>query len=324
MDQPLTSLRHQPANCFVTVAATLLKLIVESREILMKSSRAEPLQLYPSPGTRARSLLTMARLPGCAVMGFAVILGETIASPVITVEAAILGFMTGFLVLAVNMVLSGFVRQNTITSQPARTRGSIVKHSDTLSFALVLGSFGVLFAALSGPLTLAIALLALAMIVAAEALRSKFGLLRSGFAGASIGLLFVYAGFAVGAPTLPLVIFAVIAFVSVTGREIMKNSSLNHSIQDDTKSKPEVPGKVERSKASAVCFLVAAAFGILPPVLGLVSSYYLPLALIADVGFLLTAISMIIAPTQRMVERNQKYSLLWMGFGLLAFVIGVI
>jgi 4-hydroxybenzoate polyprenyltransferase len=254
-------------------------------------------------------------------MGFAVILGETIASPVILVQAMIFGFMTGFLVLGVNMVLSGFVRQNSMISESASSSGTVVKQNDAVSFALVLGSFGLLFAALSGPITLAIALLALAMIVGYNAKLRRFRLLGSALVGGSIGLLFIYAGFAVGALTMPLAIFAMIAFLSSTGREIMKN--IGGVMHGSTESAGTL-GDAEGSSGSAVCFLLALAFSALPPVLGLVSLNYLPLAVIADIGFALTAYSIKISPTLRTAERNGKYTLLWMSFALLAFVIGVI
>jgi len=56
----------------------------------------------------------------------------------------------------------------------------------------------------------------------------------------------------------------------------------------------------------------------------LVSINYLPLIVICDVGFLMTAYSMLTSPTPRNAKRNSKYVPVWLSFGLFAFVIGTI
>lgn len=284
------------------------------------------MQPYPSPLRRARSFLTMMRLPSCIMIGFAVILGEAIASQIIPAQAAFCGFMTGFLLLGAYMVLNDYLdREIDATSPPNRPLPArVVKPNEALSFAIILASFGLLFAAYLGPWTLLIALLSVVMIVAYHAKVKRFGLAGNAFVGINVAIVFIYAGFAVGSPTWPLAIFAGMAFLSGMGRETMKNLAKVSGDSVGAKSAAATEGYTEAGKQSAILFLAAMALSILPLILGLVSSYYLPLVAICDIGFLLTAYSMMTSPTPRNAKRNQNYALLWMSFGLLAFVVGTI
>jgi 4-hydroxybenzoate polyprenyltransferase len=279
------------------------------------------LQPYQSPTTQTRSLLTAMRLPGCLMMGFGIILGEAVASQTIPAIAATCGFITGFLLLGANMVLNQFDPQT--SSQPnGSLTTSALKPNQALSFAIILASFGLLSAAYLGPWTLLIASLNVTVLVAYHAKLRRLGFMGDAFAGANIALLFICAGYAVGNPTWPLVIFAIMAFLTTVGREIMK--SLGMAPVDRHEREPASEDHARAGKNSATFFIAAVIFSALPLVLGLVSSYYIPLTVIGDVGLLLTAFSMVTSPTQRNAKRNENYVWLWMGFGLLAFVIGAI
>lgn len=255
------------------------------------------------------------------MMGFGIILGEAVASQVIPAIAATCGFMTGFLLLGANMVLNQFDPKTGSRPNGILPTGA-VKPNEALSFAIILASFGLLFAAYLGHWTLLIALLNVTILVAYHAKLKRLGLMGDAFAGANIALLFIYAGYAVGNPTWPLAIFAIMAFLTTMGREIMKNVAMTPVDRPEREPVSEDPTRA--GKNSAIFFLAAVTLSSLPLVLGLVSSYYVPLAVICDVGLLMTAFSMVTSPTQRNAKRNENYVLLWMGFGLLAFVIGAI
>jgi 4-hydroxybenzoate polyprenyltransferase len=188
--------------------------------------------------------------------------------------------------------------------------------------AIAAASFGLLSAAYLGLETLSIALLSLLFLFAYHVGAKRLGLLGDALAGAIVGLFFIYAGFAVGSPSWSLVIFAIMAFLATMAREIMKEvavASVNPSKDDSPRENPSQIGR-----KSATFFLATVAVSALPVAFGLVTSYYLPLAVICDIGLLLTAFSMIAGPTQRTAKRNENYVLLWMSFGLLAFLIGAI
>lgn len=269
------------------------------------------------PRSRPHSLLAMMHLPSCVIMGFAIVLGEAVASPIVTAQAAFWGFMTGFLLVGAYMVLNDNDQATSTPDQPVRTAPTRA----ALSFAVVLASFGLLSAAYLGLSTLIVALLSTLIVMAYHARVKKHRLLGNVFVGTNTAITFIFAGFAVGSLTWPLAIFALMAFFVSMGRETAKALSDSFS---GAKSAAMSIGIAEIGKQTALLFFAAVVLSILPLILGLVSNYYIPLVVICDIGFLLTAYSMITSPTPRNAKRNEKYVLLWLSFGLLAFVMGTI
>ena len=260
-------------------------------------------------------------------MGFAVILGEAIASPDIPPRAAFFGFITGFLLLGACTIQDLDIRSSWFGGKELDHGGYLVNPNEAISVAIVLASLGLLSAAYLGSLALLTALLCTAVIIAYHARMKKIELAKDAFAGSFVALMLVFAGFAVGGPTLLLLICSILALFSSTGRSIMKNmfeTMTNLPRQAESDQDPTGNRASGAGKQSAACFLAAVGTSALPVLRGLVSIYYIPLAVICDVGFLLTAYSLSSSPTFHSARRSEKYVLLWMSFGLLAFLIGTI
>lgn len=285
------------------------------------------MQPYSSPVQRFVRLFSMMRLPNCVMIGFAVIVGELIASTTVPARAAFYGFMTGFLLLAASMIVNDyFDREIDAINEPQRPLPSgVVKPSEALSFAVILVSLGLLFAANSGIATLLIALASIAVMISYNARIKKFGLLGNAFVSANVAIPFIYGGFAVGSPTFSLGIFALLAFLSSMGREIVKGIvDVAGDAAKGVRSVASTKGTENAAKYSAGIFIAAVALSALPLLLGLVSYYYVPLVAICDIGFLLTTYSLLTNPEPKNAKRNKNFVLVWMTFGLLAFVIGTI
>lgn len=285
------------------------------------------MQPYPSLFKRTIGLLTMMRLPNCVMIGFAVIVGELIASQTVPARAAFYGFITGFLLLAASMVLNDyFDREIDAINEPQRPLpAGLVRPTEAVSFAIVLTSFGFLSAANSGMWTLLIALASVVIMVLYNARIKKLGLLGNILVSGNVAIPFIYGGFAVGSPTWSLVIFAMLAFLSSLGREIVKGIiDVPGDSARGVKSVAATKGSGHAAKEGAALFLAAVALSVLPLLLGLVSSHYIPLVAICDTGFLLTAYSLLTDPSPRNAKRNKKYVLVWMTFGLLAFLTGTL
>lgn len=266
----------------------------------------------------------MMHLPTCFVAGLAVILGEAIASNVVPAEAAFSGFMTGLLLSAAHMALNDSDREMKQNSRSNEALNRVaVKPSQVFSLATVLASLGVLFAAHLGYFTFLVACVNVAVIAAYHAKLKDSQLVGGVFVGLNSAILFTYGGFAVGSFTLPLAIAASMVFLSSMGRNVMMKPERATAEQS-----PEIKGAIASQevdgKISGILFVATALTGVVPVLLGLVSSYYIPLAVVCDVGFLLTAYSMLTNPTVRIARRNENYVLVWLGFGLLAFLTGVI
>ncbi len=287
-------------------------------------------QPYVSPAQKILGLLSMMRLPNCVMIGFAVIVGEVIASPIFSAKAAFYGFMTGFLLLSASMVLNDyFDREIDAINEPERPLpAGVLKPSGALSFSIILGALGFWFAASSGTAakaTVLIAFLSVVVMVLYNSRLKKTGLLGNALVSTNVAIPFIYGGFVVANPTWSLGIFSLLAFLSSMGREIMKGII---DVAGDTakgvRSVAATKGNQTAAKYGAALFVVAVALSGLPLILGIVSSYYIPLVAICDIGFLLTAYSLITNPSPSHAKRNKNYVLVWMTFGMLAFVIGTL
>jgi geranylgeranylglycerol-phosphate geranylgeranyltransferase len=285
------------------------------------------LQKHASASEKATALISMMRLPNCFMMGFAVIVGEAIASSVISTNVAFYGFMTGFLLLGSSMVLNDYYdREIDAINEPQRPlpAGRIIP-LEAIFFAAILTSIGFLFATMTGIKTLMIAAVSMSTSVAYNSNFKKTGLLGNGLVSANVAVPFIYGGFAVGNPSWTLLIFAILAFLSSLGREIVKGIvDVTGDIAKGVRSVAVIKGNSEAAKQGTAFFLLAVALSALPIAFHMVSLYYVPIVVICDVGFLLTCYSLVTDPTPGNAKRNKKYVLVWMTFGLLAFVIGTL
>lgn len=290
-----------------------------------RNGRSKALETNQRSANKISGLLSMMRLPNCFMIGFAVIVGEFISSPVVLTTSAFYGFMAGFLLLGASMVLNDyFDREIDAINEPQRPIPSgTVTGQEALSFALVLASLGLLASARTGIATLLIAALSLLIMVSYNARIKKTGLLGNMFVSMNVAIPFIYGGFAVARPNWAVTIFALLAFLSSVGREIVKGIS---DVPGDTsrgvRSIAATKGNKVAAKYGATFFVAAVLLSVLPPLLGLVTYLYIPLVIICDIGFLLTTYSILSNSTAQSAKRNKKYVLLWMLFGLLAFLMG--
>jgi len=287
----------------------------------------EELQTKEQRPTKIRDLFSMMRTPNCVMIGFAVIVGEFIASTAVTARAMFYGFMAGFLLLAASMIVNDyFDREIDAVNEPNRPLPSgRIKSSEALSFALILGALGLLSAAKTGLDTLILAVFSLVVMLAYDSRVKKTGLLGNLFVGLNIAIPFIYGGFAVAHPTWVVAIFALLALLSGVGREIVKGiTDVAGDRSRGVKSIAATKGNPTAAKYGAACFVSAVALSSLPLLLGLVSFYYVPLVVVCDIGFLLTTYSILSSPTPGSAKRNKKYVLLWMTFGMLAFLMGTL
>ena len=73
---------------------------------------------------------------------------------------------------------------------------------------------------------------------------------------------------------------------------------------------------------AAALYGAAVAISVYPPLVGWVTLLYIPFILVADLGFLFSALSIARRPTKENAKRTKKVSLLWMLLGLVAFLTG--
>jgi geranylgeranylglycerol-phosphate geranylgeranyltransferase len=284
-------------------------------------------QYSNSPLQKPIGLVHMMRLPNCIMIGLAVVVGEALVSQAITARAAFYGFMTGFLLLASSMILNDyFDREIDRINEPKRPLAAgTVKPAEAISFAIIVASLGMFFAANLGAVALLIAVASIVIMILYNARVKKLGLIGNAFVSINVAIPFIFGGFAVGNPTWSLGIFTLLAFLSSLGREIMKGIvDVAGDSAKGVKTVAAISGNVRAASQGATLFLGAVGLSVLPLFLGLVSFYYIPLVVICDVGFVLTAYSIKTDPSPRNAKRSKNFVLVWMTFGLLAFVFGAI
>jgi geranylgeranylglycerol-phosphate geranylgeranyltransferase len=115
------------------------------------------------------------------------------------------------------------------------------------------------------------------------------------------------------------------AFLSNTGREVAKGIV---DVQGDKsygiKTMAVRFGTRKAALSAAFFFLFAVALSILPPVLGIVSVWFIPFVLVTDVGLIWCSISLNLKPERENARKIKKLVLFLFIFGLLAFVAGML
>jgi len=157
---------------------------------------------------------------------------------------------------------------------------------------------------------------------------STFGK-RSGFAGnllvsACIAAPFLYGSLiAVNLIEINILLFASMAFLSNTGREVAKGIV---DVQGDgahnIRTLAVVFGEKKAAFAAAALFIFAVCLSVLPPVLNLVSIWYVPFVLVIDIGLVWCSASLIRNSSREKARQIKKIVLYLFIFGLLAFIFG--
>jgi geranylgeranylglycerol-phosphate geranylgeranyltransferase len=196
--------------------------------------------------------------------------------------------------------------------------------------ALVVTSF---LTAVGFVFAIAVSLFCLLFAVAAWVIMvaySTFGK-RSGFAGnllvsACIAAPFLYGSLiAVNLVEINILLFASMAFLSNTGREVAKGIV---DVQGDGAHKVRtlavVFGEKKAAFAAAALFSFAVCLSILPPVLNLISFWYVPFVLVTDIGLIWCSVSLISNSSREKARQIKKVVLYLFVFGLLAFIFGML
>jgi geranylgeranylglycerol-phosphate geranylgeranyltransferase len=119
--------------------------------------------------------------------------------------------------------------------------------------------------------------------------------------------------------------FAVIAFLSNTGREITKGIVDVEGDRSRNVKTLAVSFGEKRAAAAAVAFYVLAV--LLTPVpwfLNLVSIWFIPLVVVTDLGLLASSVLLLKNYSRNNARRVKNMVLYWLALGLLAFIAGAV
>jgi len=266
------------------------------------------------------------------MMGLAVIVGASLAlaesfSTAVALNL-LLGFITAFTLSGASMAINDYYDYEIDKiNEPNRPIPSgIVKHRESVVFAFILILIGLATSALTTPFSLmllTVAAVSLLLSVAYVTKGKKTGLPGNFLVSACVAISFVYGSFIVGQGYIKVLLFAALAFLSNTGREVAKG--IVDVEGDRTKGMRTVMvvhgGKVASVVAS--CFFLSAVFlSLFPWLLGLVSVWYVPFVVVADVGFAASSVMLVQNHSRENARRTKNLVLVWMLLGMLSFFAG--
>jgi len=274
-------------------------------------------------------LLRIIRPTNCLIMSFAVLVGASLTGLGNLHWLSLLyGALTSFALTGAAMAVNDYYDYDIDKiNEPSRPipSGEVSKKAALLATG-ILTAVGFIFAYAVSLFCLLFAIGAWTIMVA----YSTFGK-RSGFAGnllvsACIAAPFLYGSLiAVNKVEANILLFASMAFLSNTGREVAKGivdvqGDAAHSI----KTVAVVLGQRKAAFAAAALFIFAICLSPLPLVFSLVSLWFVPFVLVTDVGLAWCSVSLIRNPHRENARRIKKIVLFLFIFGLLAFIFGML
>jgi len=267
------------------------------------------------------------------MMGFAVIVGAVLAENNILGDRwpnLVYGFFTGFLLTAASMVINDYCdREIDAINEPTRPIPSgLIKPKEALAFAAILTALGLATALLNSttavPQCLMAAIIFWLISVVYVTLGKRTGLPGNFLVSACVSAPFIYGSLAVaGTVKANIWIFVSMVFLSNTGREVTKGIV---DVQGDkarnVKTVAVLFGERKAAILSVLFYLFSVALTPLPPLLGLVSVWFIPIVAVTDVGFIISSIILLRDYSRENAKKVKNHILGWFLVGLFAFIAG--
>jgi geranylgeranylglycerol-phosphate geranylgeranyltransferase len=283
---------------------------------------------------KLRGFVGLMRPVNCVMMGFAVFVGVILASPALSNLnwlSILYGFLTGFTFCAAAMVINDYYdRKIDAINEPARPIPSgTVKPKEALAFMAALILFGFTFSLLVAPyglLCFVVAAISLVLTATYLTVGKRTGLPGNFLVSACVAIPFIYGSIvAVGTIGLNVLLFASMAFLSNTGREITKG--IVDTAGDRAEGVKTVAVRFGDGIAAAVAVVFFISAVVLTPVtwmMGLVGILFIPFVLVTDIGLAVCSAVLLLDHSREKSRRIKNVVLLLFVFGLLAYVFGVI
>ncbi len=278
--------------------------------------------------------LRLMRPVNCFMMGLAVIVGAALASPTRVSSdwlSIMYGCITGFALTAASMAINDYYdRAIDAINEPKRPIPSgVIKPKEALAFASVLTAIGFVAAYLTNtanPLPLFTAIIAWGIFTTYTTIGKRSGLPGNLLVSACVATPFIYGSVALTAGVeLNVLLFASMAFLSNTGREVTKGIvDVEGDKTQNVKTLAVRYGEKNAAAVAIVFFLAAVLLSPIPWLLGLVSMWFVPFVLVTDVGLAVSSFMLFRDHSREKARKIKNTVLLWFVFGLLAFIFGLL
>jgi geranylgeranylglycerol-phosphate geranylgeranyltransferase len=182
---------------------------------------------------------------------------------------------------------------------------------------------GTMISAFLNTLALLITLVSLVLMVYYNTVGKRTGFFGNIIVSVCVSLPFIFGGYVVENMKLLLWLFAVMAFLSNLGREVTKGiTDITGDSVHGVKTLAVVFGPRTASLIAVLLFVGAIGLSFFPPILRLVSAYYLPAVAVSDVGFITSILSLLRDQSVENAKTVKSRVLIWMALGLVAFLLG--
>jgi len=277
--------------------------------------------------SRALAYIRITRPPNGILMFLAVLVGVLFSeSKSLTPEQFILAFVTAYGLNSSSMVVNDYfdVEADSISNPTRPIPAGLISGKAALTYTALLAAAGLLSAALTSTVCFGFAALAYLASFLYNAKLKKSGFVGNITVSFDVVAPFIYGALiSDGAVNERVLSFALLAFLSNTGREVIKGTV---DVEGDEKREVRTVARVRGVKPAAALgaslYLAAVILSPLPYLLGYVGWMYLPAVLVADIGFTYSAFSVLKDPTPPSARRHKGLTLLWMLVALISFMIG--
>jgi geranylgeranylglycerol-phosphate geranylgeranyltransferase len=289
--------------------------------------------------SKVGGFVRLMRPVNCAMMGFAVLVGAVLASivpnqPTIDQLGSLnwlyilYGFLTGFTFCAAAMTINDYYdRKIDIINEPHRPIPSgLVKTKEALSFVVVLSAVGFVFAYLVSILCVAVAAASLVITATYLTVGKRSGLPGNLLVSACVAIPFIYGSIvAIGTLALNVLLFASMAFLANTGREVTKGIvDTKGDRVEGIKTLAVRFGEGKAAVVAVVFYLSAVALTPVTWMLGLVGFWFIPVVLVTDIGLVVCSAILLLNHSREKARKIKNTVLLLFLVGLLAYIFGVL
>ncbi len=267
----------------------------------------------------------------CLMMGFAVIVGAVLVNPQFSSALWLnlfCGFVTGFVLTAASMTINDYYdREIDAINEPKRPIPSgLIEPKEALVFAFVLTAIGFAAAYLTSLFCFLIAVIAWIVFVTYTTVGKRSGLPGNFLVSICVSIPLIYGNYAITDTIEPnVVIFASMAFLSITGREITKGIvDVKGDKVQNVKTLAVRYGEKTAAVVAAFFYVSAVLLSPIPWLLKLVSWWFVPLVAMTDFGLVASSFMLLNDYSRENARKVKNIVLLWLIVGLLAFFIGAI
>jgi geranylgeranylglycerol-phosphate geranylgeranyltransferase len=278
---------------------------------------------------KIEGLLRLIRPLNCIVMSFAVLVGASLTGLgnlqwINLLFGAITAFTLTGAAMAVNDYYDYDIDKINEPNRPIPSGQVSLKAS--LVVTAIMTFIGLSFAFMISLYCLIFAMAAWIIMVTYTTIGKRAGFPGNLLVSACVAAPFLFGSLvAVNTVTINILLFASMAFLSNTGREITKGIvDIEGDRQHRIKTLAVVFGSKKAALAAATFFIFAVCLSPIPLILDIVSIWFIPFVLVTDVGLFWCSISLLENPERENSRKMKKTVLFLFIFGLLSFIFGML